>query len=351
MFAELHAMMGERFERENIDAVIYNSEQVFTQQHYPMYQYIDAINNNYYAKPYSSAIATHGYDESGVVGMNPDWTKWSALYDYSNMARKRELWMTETYPAYENWDSAFDLALAMHGALVWGNVSWWTLWNIEGTLLLNNAPTASFYTSKNYFKYIRPGARRVDVVVEDDRILGSAFIHPESKQQTIVLINNSDADISANLLGERHAEYYDVFTTAENMDFEYQGMSGKGGDIILPAKSVTTLVGTITEDVVADIDEEQVPEGYRLDQNFPNPFNPETMIRFQIPELQKVNIDIYNLLGQKVKTLVKQSFAPGYHTIQWNGDNDKGLQVVSGIYIYRLRTKNFMKPHKCILLR
>ncbi len=135
------------------------------------------------------------------------------------------------------------------------------------------------------------------------------------------------------------------------MNFEFRGISGRGDNLLLPGKSVTTLVGTIDESIIADIDDEKVPQGYQLYQNYPNPFNPETKIRFQLPENQRVRINIYNLLGQKVKTLVNQPYSQGLHTVQWNGDNDFGEQVASGIYIYRLRSEKFTKSYKCILLR
>ncbi|MFP4547820.1 MAG: T9SS type A sorting domain-containing protein [Fidelibacterota bacterium] len=350
-YAQLMAEIGERFERETIDTKFYMPEQVFSQQHYPMKQYINTLANDYYAKKYVSVIATHGYDETGTIGANPVWHDWRILYDQTNRNSQKELWMTETFPEYENWNSAFDLAMALHGALVWGNVSWWTLWNIEGTLIQDNKPTASFYTSKNYYKYIRPGARRAEVVTESSDVIGSAYIHPETKQQTVVLINQSSSPVSVNLNGDRHADFYDVYITAKNMNFEFRGISGRSDNVLLPGESVTTLVGTIDESIIADIDDEKIPQGYHLYQNYPNPFNPETRIQFQLPENQRVRINIYNLLGQRVKTLVNQPYSQGLHTVQWHGDNDFGKPVASGIYIYRLRSEKFTKSYKCILLR
>jgi subtilisin family serine protease len=97
----------------------------------------------------------------------------------------------------------------------------------------------------------------------------------------------------------------------------------------------------------------------RLDQNYPNPFNPETVISYQVvgsesPELgltEFVTIDIYNVKGQKVRTLVSDYVSPGEHTVIWNGIDDHGQSVTSGIYFYRMQTTNFTDTKKMILMK
>jgi len=94
-----------------------------------------------------------------------------------------------------------------------------------------------------------------------------------------------------------------------------------------------------------------LPETYELHQNYPNPFNAETIIEYQIPEAGKVEISIYNTLGQKVRTLVNSSITAGYHETKWNGMNDAGETVSSGIYFITLKAGNFIKTRKMIYLR
>ena len=74
----------------------------------------------------------------------------------------------------------------------------------------------------------------------------------------------------------------------------------------------------------------------RLDQNYPNPFNPSTTIRYSIPQSGKVCLDIFNLKGQKVQTLINGIQDSGVHSVVWNGTDAKGRSVGSGVYFYRL---------------
>ncbi|MDZ7725349.1 MAG: T9SS type A sorting domain-containing protein [candidate division KSB1 bacterium] len=352
-YTRLMRVVGARFAREGLATQLYMPEQVFTQSHYSMQEYVNSIKNSSTADRVTGIIATHGYGESGVNAAQPSYAGWQDLWQQSqSCAYEKELWMTETYPEYKDWNSALSLAGAIHGALVYGNVSLWTLWNIEGTLMDKNEPTASFYTSKNYYKYIRPGARRARIVDDHDDILASGFIHPDTKQQTIVIINKGSEPLSIRLTGGRHAETYDTWTTAEHLNFEYRGITSGNGSVALPARSVTTLVGSISGDVVVAVDEKEAqPTAFRLHQNYPNPFNPVTRIRFQVPETAQATLMIYNILGQKVRTLLNRTIEAGEHQITWDGSNDYGLQVGSGVYFYQIRSGDRVLSKKCILLR
>jgi|GEM_PF-6577441 len=97
---------------------------------------------------------------------------------------------------------------------------------------------------------------------------------------------------------------------------------------------------------ITDVDENQIPLKFALAQNYPNPFNPATTIRYEIPEESHVVLTIYNMLGEKVSTLVNETMKPGYYNIQWNAVN-----CASGIYYYSVVTKEFSQTKKMILLR
>ena len=90
---------------------------------------------------------------------------------------------------------------------------------------------------------------------------------------------------------------------------------------------------------------------FELYQNYPNPFNPATMIRFSLAHRVKVKLEIFNLLGQRVKTLVDAALAPGQHRLIWDGRNDAGLRVSSGVYFYRLKAGDYVKSRKMVLIR
>jgi len=94
-----------------------------------------------------------------------------------------------------------------------------------------------------------------------------------------------------------------------------------------------------------------VPATYALYQNFPNPFNPETDIRFQLPEAGQVQLVIYNVLGQKVCSLVEGYRAAGHYTVRWFGTDQSGNRLGSGIYFYRLQSSDFSETRKMVLMK
>lgn len=94
-----------------------------------------------------------------------------------------------------------------------------------------------------------------------------------------------------------------------------------------------------------------LPETFSVAQNYPNPFNPETTIRYQLPFAEDVRLVIYNVLGQKVRTLVNGRLEAGFYQANWDGKNDIGQQVSSGIYIYRFEAGEFVRTRKMIMLK
>jgi len=94
-----------------------------------------------------------------------------------------------------------------------------------------------------------------------------------------------------------------------------------------------------------------IPGEFALHQNFPNPFNPSTEIRFDLPAEGKVELAIYNLMGQNIRTLYTDNMTPGYHAIIWNGTNDMGSQVATGMYFYSIQTSEFHATKKMLFLK
>lgn len=113
---------------------------------------------------------------------------------------------------------------------------------------------------------------------------------------------------------------------------------------------VTILVNNSVLDA-GDVLKEIKPESYRLNQNTPNPFNPSTTISFYNEAKGHVNLAIYNLLGQKVKTLIDWEMAPGQQDVLWDGTDNNSENVSSGIYFYRLTAGEFHDIKKMMLLK
>jgi hypothetical protein len=98
-------------------------------------------------------------------------------------------------------------------------------------------------------------------------------------------------------------------------------------------------------------DELGVPDVFALHQNYPNPFNPVTTIRFDIPQESHVRMDVYNVLGQRVRTLMNGTMQPGFHAVSWDGTNDMGKPLASGMYIYRIQSSKFTSVKKLVLMK
>ncbi len=135
-----------------------------------------------------------------------------------------------------------------------------------------------------------------------------------------------------------------------NLEFAWNGdeMSEiKVEDIQLIDQSalINELEGVLIERPIA------LPNEYALGQNYPNPFNPETTIKFSLPEAGNVQLVIYNILGQKVRSLVSEDMKPGFKSIVWDGSNDLGVKVASGIYIYQIRANNFVAQKKMVFMK
>ena len=96
---------------------------------------------------------------------------------------------------------------------------------------------------------------------------------------------------------------------------------------------------------------EPLPTEYALEQNIPNPFNPSTTIEYRLPEAGDVQLVIYNLLGQEVRTLVQETMDAGFHSVVWDGTDEFGKQVASGIYIYRMSVADFTRVQRMMLLK
>jgi O-glycosyl hydrolase len=164
--------------------------------------------------------------------------------------------MTETSGYFDHWESmddaagAMDLALNIHAALKFGNISAWVWWqgseigDINEYNLMDgeNNPSKRYYVSKQFYRYIRPGAKRVDLTYpESGNVVGSAYYHSEMDSFTIVAINNTKDQVKLNLVGENLPGTFDSYTTTatkntvldNNVDFS---------DIILPPSSIVTLV-------------------------------------------------------------------------------------------------------------
>ena len=109
---------------------------------------------------------------------------------------------------------------------------------------------------------------------------------------------------------------------------------------------------TVSPSALGVDDNESIPDYFALHQNYPNPFNPSTQISFDVPQgAEHIMLNVYNILGQNVSTLVNGVMNPGQYTMEWNATDEVGNPVASGIYFYELRSASFTARKKMLLIR
>ena len=152
-------------------------------------------------------------------------------------------------------------------------------------------------------------------------------------------INTSEQNYNFDLMEIVEITFSEDALLLETMDDSYQFMFS---DILYLDFSEGTAAG----------DNELIP-GFSaiLEQNYPNPFNPNTNIRFILEEADRVDIEVYNIKGQIVRTLVKGNYDSGEFIVNWNGKNDDNQDEASGVYFYKMNTSNKSQIRKMILLR
>jgi hypothetical protein len=174
-------------------------------------------------------------------------------------------------------------------------------------------------------------------------VYAQRFNSSGSKIGTNSLVNNSQSSVYGQILPT-------VAATSSKLYFAWEdNRRSKGWDIY--AKVVDWNWTTVEEEGNAAI-----PNSFELSQNYPNPFNPATRIQFKVSSLKfgkpvRTTLKIYNILGQLVRTLVDEDKAPGNYEVIWDGKDDSGKEVSSGIYFYQLKTEGYTGTKKMVLLR
>ena len=97
--------------------------------------------------------------------------------------------------------------------------------------------------------------------------------------------------------------------------------------------------------------DDEIPFEFRLGNNYPNPFNPSTKIIFTIPENMQISVNVYDIMGRRVRTLVDGLHRPGNHYAEWSGVDQSGIKVSSGIYFYELRGEGLVETRKMLLIK
>jgi hypothetical protein len=139
---------------------------------------------------------------------------------------------------------------------------------------------------------------------------------------------------------------YPVIIKVENLSITLMDESGNKLNADLSSGETINITNESIHRLLVQSGKSVTPIGFNLEQNFPNPFNPSTTIKFSIPKEAKVNLSIFNVLGELVTTLVNEQMKVGHYEYEFNASN-----LASGIYIYRINAGDFVETKKMVLVK
>ena len=166
--------------------------------------------------------------------------------------------------------------------------------------------------------------------------------------------------LNASQMASDYGQAYQTFTI-----IDHEGLIRFKSSYLIPMEDLRDEVllaladiPPIEEEVVKTVetavetsDQASVPQAFSLAQNAPNPFNSNTVIRFALPQSSQVELTIYNLLGQPVAVLVQGPSEAGTFSVRWDGRDQAGHELTSGVYLYQLRAGEYTEVRKLLLLR
>ena len=231
----------QKFEKEGIRTqILINEDMLFAER---AYAGILPTMEDEETRGFPGHFAVHRKDE--VEGLE----RWKAL----TKPYERQSWMTETSGHPIDWAGAMKLGQDIHNYLAVGNFSTWLYWQISGTgtsvfcLLLDGKPTPKFYASKHFYRFIRPGAVRVETFTDNPDLLVSAYVHDRHNTLTVVALNPGEQvlPVRLNLDGHERPHVFEYFLSTDSIGCELQGpvLPQEDGSyvLVLPAKSMVTL--------------------------------------------------------------------------------------------------------------
>lgn len=228
-------------------------------------------------------------------------------------------------------------------------------WQVRSRLASNPSSMSNFSSVAQFT--VSPGAMPV-VVLPANPIIGSTLNTTSVCLSWIVPAQSTsplkyDLEIADNnnfensiVIRNIHSTSYVIDGLKSNSKY-YWRVQSKNAD---GEKSNYSYSSEFVTGNITDVQNEKIVD-YSLKQNYPNPFNPSTIIEYTIPEKSFVSLKIYDILGREIKTLVSSEKLSGIHRIQWNGDDNTGNKVSTGIYIYKLVAGKYSSTKKMMLMK
>ena len=216
--------------------------------------------------------------------------------------------------------------------------------------------TVEYDSTLLVFHGIQPGADSATFAIESFDLTATDTTATEGTSQSLRVLLTGNASIPGInelvvLRFQASSKLDSIALISINRESEKSFIKDRDD---LPVRIVSFTDSEVRNRLIVSVDDKMqqvIPEAFQLYQNYPNPFNPSTTIRFEVPQLTEVSIKIYNILGQLVATLIDEKFEPGTYRVLWRAENFNGVPVSSGVYFVRMKSTEFKKVKKILLLR
>jgi hypothetical protein len=198
------------------------------------------------------------------------------------------------------------------------------------------------------------GGRELFLSSEDD--LGFVFLEVQG-EVTPTITATSDNGLAYHYNGTNTRIYLTKDYLSQSSDaIRSGGLMSFGSEVNILTIAAATVDGRAVTEVMDalsdnDINPDGLPTEFSVSQNYPNPFNPETVIGYSLPTASEVEITVYNITGQRVTTLLSGHKSAGNHEVRWNGRDESGSPVASGVYLYRISAGDFVETRKMLLMK
>ncbi len=330
-YGDLLKVVGERFELEGLTTKFFGPEHMAEWSWGWQEKYVQQTLEDPQVKPLLDIYAVHGYVD-GVAADYGSAEGWTALHEHITIAHGKPLWMTETSDFdKQDFDLAISMAKSLYLALKFGHISAWVYWSMNDQIVVNNTLTPLGNAFKQYYRFIRPGAIRIDADSDDPGILTVAFRHPVTNDVAIIVINQTNTDKSVQL--ETLFDHGDLslYRTSATENCRELGMLSSE-TVALPANSISTLSTIAGAGIVHT--EKKSELNFRI---FPNPAGEE--FRIELSESNsRADILVTDLLGRSHH----QGSFTGYATLNIQG-------WTKGAYLVHVSTRGGSRVEKIIL--
>ena len=212
----------------------------------------------------------------------------------------------------------------------------------DGTVVPIDENTATTGSQEVAWEASSDEGRNITYLIDHSTNVGQLSFIPQSVESNSFTIQFNEVIDEMAVLSVQHPDINSLVIT-----WDVKATDG----IDTTASSNGPFTFTIDASGVLSLDLANLPTVFNLYQNYPNPFNPITTIQYDIPENSYVSLEIYDVLGKKVKTLVSKSLNPGRYKIMWDATNDYGQPVSAGMYFFRMRSNEFQSMKKLMLIK